>query len=157
MQDAEKLNEAQQRHLYTTCQYIDGLLNDVEDTFREKDSPSPFPRYIHDLTPHDMTELGDHIRRLRQELLRTLAWQEMKPEPAAIPVSRSVARSLSFIDIAVEELSPRHMRGCGTVPEGAVEGLNSVIRGLRSVTRAMEQCLRRQMNEAAAEPERNEP
>jgi hypothetical protein len=151
MRDGEKLNEAQQRHLYTTCQYIDGLLSDVEQTFQEPDSLSAFPRYVMDMTSEEMSEFRDHIHRIREELLRTLAWQEMQPEPPSIPATRAVQRSLSFIDIAIEELNPSYMRGCGAVPEGAVEGLHGVIRGLRSATRGMEQHLREQMAARAGE------
>jgi hypothetical protein len=31
----------------------------------------------------------------------------------------------------VEELMPRHMRGCGAVPEDAVNGLNEAVQKLR--------------------------
>jgi hypothetical protein len=151
MRDAERLNEAQQRHLYTTCQYIDGLLCDIEQTFREGESLSPLPRYVLDLNDGEMDELREHIGRIRDELLRTLAWQELRPEPPGIPASRAVQRSLSFIDIAIEELSPKYLRGCGEVPKGAIEGLNQVIRGLRSAARGMEQDLRRQMDVRATE------
>jgi len=53
--------------------------------------------------------------------------------------------SLTFIDMTIEELSPRHLRGCGAVPEGAIDGLNRVVRDLRSVAGAMESYLRKEM------------
>ncbi|MGO8760076.1 MAG: hypothetical protein ACLQG3_18325 [Terracidiphilus sp.] len=145
MKDAEKLNEAQQRRLYASCQYIDGLLCDIEQAFHQADSLSPFPRYIVDLTPAEIAQLEDRIRRIRERLLQTLSWQDMRPEVPEIPTTRVVLTSLAFIDIAIEELSPQYLRGCGAVPEGAIEGLNRVIRDLRSVTRGMERHLRVQM------------
>ncbi len=69
----------------------------------------------------------------------------MKPETPEIPATRAALTSLAFIDIAIEELSPRHLRGCGAVPEGAIEGLNGVLRDLRSVTRRMEIYIRREL------------
>lgn len=74
---------------------------------------------------------------IREQLLRTLAWQDMKPEEPQIPVSRGVLTHLSFIEIAVEELKPKYLRGSGMVPEGALEGLNRVIRDLRSAVRGL--------------------
>ena len=138
MQDAEKLNEAQQRRLYASCRYIDGLLCDLEHALHQADSLSPFPRYVADLTLAEVGQLEEHIRRIREQLLRTLAWQQMKPDTPEIPATRAALTSLTFIDIAIEELTPRHLRGCGAVSEGAIEGLNGVIRDLLSVIRGME-------------------
>jgi len=145
MHDAEKLNEAQQRRLYASCQYIDGLLCQLEQVFRQEDSLSPFPRYVDDLNPAEMDQLKDQIRRIREQLLKTLAWQGMKPESPSIPATRVALTSLTFIDMTIEELSPRHLRGCGAVPEGAIDGLNRVVRDLRSVAGAMESYLRKEM------------
>jgi hypothetical protein len=141
MQDTEKLNEAQQRRLYTSCHYIDGLLCDLEQAFQQEDSLSPFPHYVIDLTPAEMKQFEEHIRQIREQLLRTLAWQDLKPETPSIPLSRAVRTSLTFIDVTIEELSPSYMRGCGAVPEGAIEGLNGTIRDLRAAARNMERYL----------------
>jgi Ni,Fe-hydrogenase III small subunit len=66
----------------------------------------------------------------------------MKPEPPEIPVSRSVITDLGFVDIAVEELRPRQMRGCGAVPEDAVRGLNEVVDDLRSLLHSISHSIR---------------
>jgi hypothetical protein len=121
-----ELNEAQQRRLIITCKYIDGLLCDIEHALHSPESESPFPHYVVDITPAQASVIEGHIRRLRTQLLKTLDWQHLKPEPPEIPVSRSVLTDLGFIDIAVEELMPRHLCGCGAVPEDAVKGLNEV-------------------------------
>ncbi|MGA9060202.1 MAG: hypothetical protein WB341_00920 [Terracidiphilus sp.] len=151
MQDAEKLNDAQQRRLYASCRYMDELLCDLEQVLHQADSLSPFPRYVIDLTPAEVCELEGHIRRIREQLLRSLAWQQLSPETPDIPATRVALTNLSFIDIAIEELNPRHLRGCGVVPEGAIEGLNRVIRDLRSVTRRMELYIRRELATRASD------
>ena len=89
--------------------------------------------------------IEDHIRRLRSQLLRALDWQHMKPEPPEIPVTRSVTVDLTFIDIAIEELKPSYMRGCGAVPEDAVDELNGVVHELRSLAGSMERYLRQEL------------
>lgn len=151
MQDDEKLNEAQQRRLYASCRYIDGLLCDLEQALHQADSLSPFPRYVIDFTPAEISQLEEHIRLIRVQLLRSLAWQQMNPDTPEIPATRAALTSLSFIDIAIEELTPRHLRGCGAVPEGAIEGLNGVLRDLRSVTHGMELYIRRELATHEAE------
>ena len=72
-----ELNETQQRRLLVTCQYIDKLLSDIEHALHSASSRSPFPRYVMDITPTQAASLEDHIRVLRAQLLRTLAWQHI--------------------------------------------------------------------------------
>jgi len=142
--DRGELNEAQQRRLYVTCSYIDKLLAEIEQVLHETASTSPFPRHIIDIAPAQGRVLEDHIRRLREQLLRTLAWQQMKPEAAEIPATRSILTHLEFIDIAVEELKPGYMRGSGTVPASAVDELTGVAHELRSIVQSMQRYLRQE-------------
>jgi GTP-binding protein EngB required for normal cell division len=139
------LNEAQRRRLIITCQYIDKMLSEIEQVLHSAASLSPFPRYVVDITPAQARVIEDHIRRLRSQLLRALDWQHMKPEPPEIPVTRSIKVDLTFIDIAIEELRPSYMRGCGAVPEDAVNGLNGVVHELRSLAGSMERYLRQEL------------
>ncbi len=139
-----ELNEAQQRRLYVTCSYIDKLLVEIEQVLHETASPSPFPRHVIDITPAQARVLEDHIRRIREQLLRTLDWQQMKPESPEIPATRSVLTHLEFIDIAVEELKPSYMRGSGTVPTDAVDELTGVAHELRSVVQSMQRYIRQE-------------
>lgn len=137
-----ELNDPQQRHLRVTCQYIDKLLGDIESVLHASASKSPFPRYVVDITPAQARVIEDHIRRLRAQLLRTLAWQHMKPNPPDIPATRAVMTDLSFIDIAIEELKPSYMRGYGAVSEDATGELNGVVYELRSLVEGMERYIR---------------
>jgi GTP-binding protein EngB required for normal cell division len=139
-----ELNANQQRRLYITCSYIDNLLAEIEQVLHETSSPSPFPRHVIDITPAQARVLEDHIRRLREQLLRTLAWQQMKPEPPEIPATRSVLTHLEFIDIAVEELKPKYMRGSGTVPADAADELTGVAHELRSIVQIMQRYIRQE-------------
>ena len=140
-----ELNETQQRRLIITCQYIDKMLREIEQVLHSAASLSPFPRYVVDITPAQARVIEDHIRRLRSQLLRALDWQHMKPESPEIPVTRSIKVDLTFIDIAIEELRPSYMRGCGPVPEDAVNELNGVVHELRSLASGMERYLRQEL------------
>ena len=144
-----ELNEAQKRRLSITCIYIDGLLCYMEHALRSASSESPFPRYVVDVSSAQAREVEDHIRRLRSELLRLLAWQHMEPEHAQIPVTRSVLTDLSFVDNAIEELKPRYLRGCGAVPEDAIEELNGALHKLRALVKDMDSYVRQVVAENA--------
>jgi hypothetical protein len=140
------LNTAQRRRLSITCLYIDNLLSEVEHALHSASSQSPFPRYVLDVTPAQIQAIEDHIARLRAQLLRTLEWQHLKPEQPEIPVTRSILTDLAFVDIAIEELKPRYMRGCGAVPDDAVDGLNGVVESLRSLAGSMERYIRGELD-----------
>lgn len=142
-----ELNGPQQRRLHITCKYIDKLLSDIENALHSATSQSPFPRYVVDVTPAQMRVIEDHIHRLRSQLLRAMDWQNMKPERPEIPVTRSITTDLAFIDIAIEELKPSYMRGCGAVPEDAIDQLNGVVHELRSLVRSMERFVRQEFAE----------
>ncbi len=148
-----ELNDPQQRRLLVTCKYIDGLLSDIEQTLQSAATESPFPSHIVDVTPAQAVQIEGHIRCLRAQLLQTLEWQSMKPEPPEIPVTRSIMTDLSFIDNAIEELKPKYLRGCGAVPADAVDGLNRVIHELRSLVKGMESYVR---DEIIVNPEAKE-
>ena len=140
-----ELNEAHRRRLSVTCSYIDRLLREVEEIFHEAASKSPFPRHVVDVTPAQTRVLEDHIRRIREQLLRALAWQNIVPDPPEIPATRAALTHLAFVDIAIEELKPSYMRDSGTVPDYVSEELNGVVHELRSVAQSMERYLRQEL------------
>jgi hypothetical protein len=142
-----ELNDPQRRHLRVTCQYIDKLLGEIESVLHASTSQSPFPRYVADIPPAPSRVIEDHIHRLRCQLLRTLVWQHMEPNPPDIPATRAVLTDLSFVDIAIEELKPGYMRGYGAVPEDAVTELNGVIHELRSLVEGMERYIREKLDD----------
>ncbi len=144
MQPTGQLNEAQQRRLSITCQHIDKLLGDVERILHEAASKSPFPRHVVNVTPAQTRVLEDYIRRVREQLLRALAWQGLHPDPPDIPATRAILSHLAFVDIAIEELKPSYMRGSGAVLENAADELNGVVHELRSVVQGMERYIRQE-------------
>ena len=140
-----ELNDPQQRRLSITCKYIGKLLCDIEHALHSAASQSPFPRYVVDITPAQTRVIEDHICRLRSQLLRALAWQHMKPDRPEIPVTRSIATDLAFVDIAIVDLRPSYMRGCGAVPEDAVNELNGVVHELRTLVGSMDRYVRQEL------------
>jgi GTPase Era involved in 16S rRNA processing len=145
MRQHGELNEAQRRRLGVTCSYIDKLLSEVEQILHEAASKSPFPRHVVDVTPAQTRVLEDHIRRIREQLLRALAWQNIAPDPPEIPATRAALTHLAFVDIAIEELKPGYMRGSGSLPDDVADELNGVVHELRSVAQSMERYLRQEV------------
>jgi hypothetical protein len=140
-----ELNEPQRRRLSVTCEYVDRLLQDVEQILASGSSKSPFPRYVLDVSGAQNEALEGYIGELRAALLRALAWQQMQPREADIPASRAVLINLDYVGIAIEELKPRYMRGSGAVPDDAVDGLNRVVDDLRAAADSMERYLQKEL------------
>lgn len=138
MRRHEELSEAQRRHLSATCTHIDKLLCEIEQVLNEPSAEHPFPHYIQDLSAEQSQAIQAHVRRLRQQLLHSLAWQQIEPETPMIPASRAILARVTFMDIAIEELKPRHMRGSGQITSALALELNEIVQGLHAVVHNME-------------------
>src|SRR5512146_80171 len=127
------LNPNQQRRLVVTCQYIDKLLSELESSLVESSSKAAFPKYIADISLAQRRTIEDYIARIRTQLVRVLDSQGMERPAPRIPMSRQLHVNLTFIDIAVEELKPKYMRGYGEVHETAAKDLNGLVGELEDI------------------------
>jgi GTP-binding protein EngB required for normal cell division len=138
---ADRLNEFQAGRLRITCQYVDKLLGDIQTILNSTTSKAAFPRYAFDVAPAQRQTIEDYIARIRAQLVRVLDGQSIPREEPSIPASRAIHVALGAIDIAVEELKPRYMRGYGDLPEAAVIELNGIIGELRSLVSKLDRYL----------------
>lgn len=137
----ESLNDFQARRLRVTCQYVDGLLGEIEQILTAAHSKAAFPRYSADIAPAQRRTIEDYISRVRAQLVRVLDGQGLKREEPSIPASRAVRVTLGAIDIAAEELRPRYMRGYGDLPERAATDLNGIAAELQSLIHRLDRYL----------------
>ena len=140
---ANSLNSNHERRLSVTCRYIDKLLADMESILSVSSSRLAFPQYIPDLTSVQRRVVEDYIGRIRAQLIRVLDGQNIERPSADIPVGRSLHSTLTFVDIAVEELKPEYMRGYGEVPPQAAVELNGIAGELQGLVRQLDHYLMR--------------
>jgi GTP-binding protein EngB required for normal cell division len=138
---SDSLNEYQARRLRVTCQYIDKLLGQIEEILNTTTSKAAFPRYAADTVPAQCRTIQDYIARVRAQLIRILSGQGIVPDEPSIPVSRAVHVMLLSIEIAVEELSPKDMRGYGCVPDTVATELNGIVGELTSLVHRFDRYL----------------
>jgi GTP-binding protein EngB required for normal cell division len=138
---ANSLNSNHERRLSVTCRYIDTLLADMESILSVSSSKLAFPQYTPDLTSPQRRVVEDYISRIRAQLIRVLDGQNIGRPPADIPVTRSLHSTLTFVDIAVEELRPEYMRGYGEVPTAAAVELNGIAGELQGLVRQLDHYL----------------
>jgi GTP-binding protein EngB required for normal cell division len=129
----DTLNEFQQRHLRISCQYVDKLLCEIESILNSSGSKSAFPRYISQVSPASRRTIEDYIARIRAQLIRILDGQDIQREKPDIPDIRAISVILGSVDIAVDELKPKDMRGYGEVPESVALDLNGIVGELRGL------------------------
>ncbi len=142
-ESANSLNSNHERRLTVTCRHIDKLLADMESTLNVSASKLAFPQYAPDLTSAQRRVIEDYIGRIRAQLVRVLDGQNIERPPADIPVTRSLHSTLTFVDIAVEELKPEYMRGYGEVPPAAAVELNGIAGELQGLVRQLDHYLTR--------------
>lgn len=131
------LNEHQRRNLRANCDHMDALLQQVEDVLNPVRSHSVFPKYIHDFAPVEQKTIEDYIARIRTQLLRVLAGQAIEVEKPRITASHAIHSALTFVEVAIEELSPDRMRGYGPVSEAGVADLNGAMQELAGVVQQL--------------------
>jgi GTP-binding protein EngB required for normal cell division len=135
------LNESQQRHLRVSCEYIDRLLADIEHVVMASSSQSLFPRHVSTLTPVQKKIIFDYLARIRSRLLSVLDTQHLRPGPPDVPDVFAIRTTLNFVDIAIEELKPKYMRGYGDMPEALVPRVEGIVDELRSIVQKLSQYL----------------
>jgi GTP-binding protein EngB required for normal cell division len=140
---ANSLNSNHERRLSVTCRYIDKLLADMESILSVSSSRLAFPQYTPDLTSAQRRVVEDYIGRIRAQLIRVLDGQNIERPSADIPVGRSLHSTLTFVDLAVEELKPEYMRGYGEVPPQAAVELNGIAGELQGLVRQLDHYLTR--------------
>jgi len=120
------LNSNHERRLTATCRHIDKLLAEMESALNVSGSKVAFPQYVPDLSLAQRRVVEDYISRIRAHLSQMLDDHGIARPAAEIPVSRMLDSHLTFMDIAAEELKPRHMRGYGEIPPASASELNRV-------------------------------
>jgi hypothetical protein len=135
------LSLSQRNRLLVTCKHIDRLLGDVEATLNTAVSNSVFPNYIEDVSSFQRKAIEAQIANLRGKLLQVLDSQSIAPEQPQISATHSIRVGLTFVDIAITELAPRHMRGYGVVSDEGAEDLLEIVASLQSGVREMQKQL----------------
>jgi hypothetical protein len=130
---ASPLNESQQRRLLSNARYADKLLSDIEAILNASESKTIFPKFHPDTTPAQAKLIRHSITRFRDQLARVMEGLGIVHEGPAFGSLHSIRVTLGFIRIAIQEMTPRYLRGYGEVAAEAapqLEGLCSELEGL---------------------------
>ena len=147
------LSDSQQRSLRNACKHMDGLVKDIEAALHPARTNSVFPKYINDIAPIQQKTIEEYLARFRAQLLCVLAGQTIEVEEPRIKASHAIHISLTFIEIAIEELSPGRMRGYGPVSEAGASDLKGVMQDLQSIVQELHRYVLQSSAPAQSQPE----
>lgn len=133
MSSKEQFNEAQVRRILSNLKYVDKLLQDVEGIVTAGSSEAAFPKYRNGLSGVQSRIARDYMSRIRRQILRVLNDLNIEVPRAPFDSVHSIRVVLQFIDIALEECSPRRLVGYGEVAEGLVAPLTGALQEMKAM------------------------
>jgi predicted GTPase len=140
--ESDSLNPLHKQHLMTTFQYVDKLLSDIEHALTSSDSASPFPTHFNDVTPVQRKLVLDYIARVRAQMLSAMQHQAIEiPEPR-FSTLHTIRTTLTFVDIAIEEMRPKYLKGYGEVPPEAAAHMEGLVEELESLIERFQRSIR---------------
>lgn len=131
MSDSRGMNAAQARAVTATFTYVNELLDGVVRIARGE--LTPFDKQRMDLTPEEARSLEDMVAVVRQRMLDALVGLGVS-EPEADGSARwGVRTSLFYADMALSELTERHLRAYGAIDDGAAQAVAAAASDLRGL------------------------
>jgi len=125
------LNENHQRYLLTTFRHLDKTLSEFECIIDILIPRSLFKPFVNDVSPELRTKIANQCDLIRQAMKRILEEHGITPTQQDRSVLSAIRTNLIFADISIEELSPKYMRGFGSLSDKAGDELDAIVKELR--------------------------
>ena len=127
------LNENHQRTLLAGFRYIDNLLAEALAGLHSGDDGSIFSPTVPDATPVQRRVITDQAARLRRTLRAALDACAIPVSPPTVGALWNVRCTLISLDIALEDMSPDHLRGYGAIDETTAAGVSALQAQIRTI------------------------
>ncbi len=132
-----QLDKNHKRRLLIGFEHIDKLLSDAEQILSSARSSCLFKQYIAD-AGDDVQEALEHgIAEFRALMAQTLKELNIPPQPPTVGALHAVQTLFTFVDIAIEEMTAKYMRGYGDLPRGTPEELDAVVSRIQEAFKKM--------------------
>jgi hypothetical protein len=127
------LNDNQRRYLLSTFRYVDDLLRNAEHILATAAEASPLNQYQDDFTPEQRKEVQAFIGRVREAMLRILEDHDIRDDHSPISGNHAVSALFLLASVAVEELTPSHLRGYGQLAAEGVQDIQRIVDDLQAL------------------------
>ena len=116
------MNESQTRFILTGFLDMHRRMAEMEAMLAQCPKPSVFSQYVHDLSPTESKVVQDYFARLRATMLDWLHESGIALEVRQTSLGWALQCGITFLHIAVAEMSPDRLRGYGHLdPEAATQ------------------------------------
>lgn len=127
------MNEPQKRHIASTFQHVDELLQTAVQALAGEGAGSPFSPLVPDAAPIQHRVVSDYAQRVRGLMATALQRLDIPLRPPTIPATRSAFTHVMFAEVDIEDIDPKRMQGYGDLPpedSRALEATNAEILAL---------------------------
>jgi GTP-binding protein EngB required for normal cell division len=111
------LNEPQSRAILCGLLDIHQRMTELEALIASGTRPSPFSKYVNDLSPTEAKVVHDYFARIRTAMLGHLRECEIPLDVRPTSLRWALQCGITFIGITVDELRPEALRGYGALDE----------------------------------------
>lgn len=137
-----RLNDNHRHSLLVGFQYIDRLLAEgLTAVSSDGDDGAVFSPVVPDATPVQRKVIADQAARLRRSIRNALAALDISIPPPGVSAIWSLRTHLISVEIALEELAPKYLRGYGPLDEATADGVNALLAQVRTVLTELERYL----------------
>src|SRR5258708_22007169 len=127
------LSATQQKHLLGVIKHADQMLTEIEHILDSERSSPLIARQTCDFEPPEAREIRSGIAELRAHMAAVLEQSGIKiPEPH-IGGMHTIASTLDYIDIELEELRPRAKRAYGRVSPAGMQHLGNTVGDIKGI------------------------
>ena len=129
-------NPLQKQSLLFACLDIHRRMAELESLLTQAEQPTLFSRYVADLAPVEQRVLRDYFARIREVMGNLLGAHNIPLNGKRVSLRWTATTSLTFLHVAVDEMSPGKLRGYGELTS---EGRTAVLRIQQELERLVEQ------------------
>ena len=126
------LSESQRNSLLVGFKYIDRLLTEAVAAMDPQDSGAVFTPVVSDVTPHQRKAVAEETERLRRLVRTALDTCAIAVPPPEIDAVWNLHTALTTIEITLEEMGPRGLRGYGEVGPETEAGIATLLEEIRA-------------------------
>jgi PHP family Zn ribbon phosphoesterase len=137
------LDERRKMLLLVRFRHLDEMLSEVDRLADGKRPSSLFAGGCDPLVPNEREAIHGYAVRLRQRMCGILAEKEVRIDAPQAEIGRTIHNLLMFMDIAVDELRPKYVKGYGELTKEAADELDSIATELQGIFKEMQAVLKR--------------
>jgi GTP-binding protein EngB required for normal cell division len=124
------LNENHKRRIFASFKYADELLSQSLNAVAPA-RPGLYSRCIEDITPSELRWVENYAEKIREQMNNLLERFQIELPPPSTPSSWVLKTNLTTLDIALEEIYPKQMRGYGEMDQTTAGDLTWTLQEIR--------------------------